>query len=83
MIAYHLPAPTRVRLTIYTSLGAGVVALVDQLQEAGLHTVKWDGCDRDGKQMPGGWYLYRLDLDTRRQMRRFFLVPERAPKGHN
>lgn len=62
-IEYQLPKPGRVQLTIYNTLGQKVVRLVNDLREAGNHTVLWNGRDQHGNLVPSGVYHYRLEAD--------------------
>jgi hypothetical protein len=62
-IRYHLPQACQVRLTIYNILGQRVKTLLDGYQNAGAHTLLWDGRDEDGVQLSSGIYFYRLRAD--------------------
>lgn len=54
------PAPVTVRM--YTALGREFRTLVaDQEMGAGTQIVTWDGSDADGRSLPSGRYLYRVD----------------------
>ncbi len=55
-IAYRVPAPGHVRLTVYDVLGRELVVLVDERQVAGPHSEKLDA-----SSWPSGVYLYRLE----------------------
>ena len=62
-IRYEIPdsrflAPTT--LKIYNILGQEVKTLVDEIKEAGLYTVTWDGTDNHGYTVASGMYFYRL-----------------------
>ena len=59
-IPYQLPAPAHVRLEVFNLLGQRVATLVDEEQEAGLHTAAWNGTDGAGRPVAAGLYLYRL-----------------------
>lgn len=61
-IRYALPEGSEVRLTIYNIVGQQVQVLVDDIQEAGVHTAVWDGRDAAGRTMAAGVYLYRLEV---------------------
>ncbi len=54
-LSYDLPAAGPVRLVVYDLMGREVATLVDALQAAGRHTVRWDAAAR-----PPGLYLARL-----------------------
>ncbi len=47
-------------LNIYDLTGRVIRTLVDERQDPGEYTVQWRGKDRDGRQVAGGVYFYRL-----------------------
>ncbi|MFQ5582902.1 MAG: FG-GAP-like repeat-containing protein [Calditrichia bacterium] len=70
-IRYELPVRSEVELVIYNSLGETVRVLTNGIQPAGLHTVQWDGKNRNGETVASGVYIYRLktkDFTTARKM---------------
>lgn len=71
-ISYQLPAAGHVRMTVYTSLGQEVRTLIDDIQEVGDYTVRWDGRDSVGRQVASGVYFYRMRAgdfaDTKRML---------------
>ena len=68
-IRYALPKDGEVRLTVYDMLGHEVVVLVDGLQSAGFHTVRFDGSD-----LSSGPYVYRLQGGDKIFIRTMILV---------
>ncbi|MEW5993404.1 MAG: T9SS type A sorting domain-containing protein [Candidatus Zixiibacteriota bacterium] len=54
-IAFDLPAPSHVELTVYNILGQKVETLVDEQREAGRHVVTWDASGYSS-----GVYFYRI-----------------------
>lgn len=59
-IPYTLRTPGPVRLDVFNLLGQRVATLVDAVQEAGRHAVRWDGRDEQGRVVAGGLYVCRL-----------------------
>ena len=59
-IDYALPQANKVRLTVYNLLGHEAAVLVDGLQSAGRHTVRFNASD-----LPSGTYVYRLEAGDR------------------
>jgi len=57
-IKYYLDKPTHVSLKIFNSVGKEIVTLVDGLQAAGEHQIKWTP-----EGLPGGIYFSRLHAD--------------------
>ena len=60
-IQYRLPEAANVNLTVYNVLGQSVRTLVSGFQEAGTHTVEWDGRSDNGATVQSGIYFYRID----------------------
>jgi hypothetical protein len=54
-IRYDLPVESRVSLTVYNLLGIAVAKLVDEVQPAGYHIVRWEPVEASGI------YLYRVE----------------------
>jgi len=54
-ISYSLPAATQVTLAIYDITGRLAETLVNEIQQPGIHQVRWDR-----KSNPSGVYFYRL-----------------------
>jgi hypothetical protein len=61
-IAYELASPQPVQLAIYDTRGRQVRALVHgDVMPAGRHSLVWDGRSDDGRELPSGVYLSRLE----------------------
>lgn len=73
-LEYVLPDPASVRLAVYDVLGRQVRVLVDGEQEAGRHTVQWNGRDESGQRMASGVYLARLVVDGTTKVRKMTFV---------
>ncbi len=58
-IRFELPARENVRLTVFDLLGRLVAVLVDEIAEAGSHTVNFDA-----SSLSSGVYTYRLQAGT-------------------
>jgi hypothetical protein len=70
-IDFSLPVEGPTRLIVYNSLGQAVRTLVDGNVSAGTQTVKFDGRDDAGNELPTGTYIYRLtsgDFSASRKM---------------
>ena len=68
-IRYALPQAGNVRLAVYDLLGHEVAVLVDGLQPAGRHTVRFGASD-----LPSGSYVYRLQAGDKIVTRSMMLV---------
>jgi len=63
-IGFTLPRAEHVRLDIFDARGRLVRTLVDASLDGGRHTVVWNGLDQDGRSVPSGTYVYRLESDA-------------------
>ncbi len=68
-IAFSLPEPQDVKLTIYNAKGQMVRTVVDEQRDAGHHTVTMDA-----KQLPSGIYFYRLEAGPHMDMKKMTLL---------
>ena len=59
VISYQLSAASRVELTVYNVLGQKIATLVDEKQQAGIHSVRFNPAE-----LADGVYLYRLSTDN-------------------
>ncbi len=61
-IVFELPAAQSVRLAVYDIRGHEVRSLVSGQVAAGRHEIVWQGKDDQGRMMPSGVYLYKLEV---------------------
>jgi len=73
-IKFSLPATENVQLSIFDVKGRMVRTLVNGSQEAGEHTVMWDGKDSSGSSVSSGTYFYRLVTDSKTYNRTMSLL---------
>ncbi|MCF7921049.1 MAG: tandem-95 repeat protein [Candidatus Cloacimonetes bacterium] len=59
-IKYGLPESGPVTVSIYNIKGQKVCDLVDEVQDAGYHSVTWNGKDANDNKISAGLYLYHL-----------------------
>lgn len=59
-IVYSLANSGSVKLEVFNIIGQKVATVVDEVQNAGIWTVRWSGSDATGKLVSSGIYLYRL-----------------------
>ena len=59
-IRFELPKHEHVQLAVYNLLGQKVARLVDNTMQVGSHTVRWDGRDHRGCDLPTGVYVIEL-----------------------
>ncbi|MBI5805048.1 Ig-like domain-containing protein [candidate division TA06 bacterium] len=71
---FGLPRDGKTSLEIYNVLGQRVKTLVNGNLPAGSHTVKWNGCDEDGRKVSSGVYVYRLITGDNTSTRRLTVI---------
>lgn len=69
VINYQLAVSDHVKLDVYNLLGEKVITLVDEKQETGYKSVRWDA-----SQVSSGLYFYRLTASDYTECRRMMLV---------
>src|SRR5439155_17253181 len=75
LVRFDLPQPAHVRLIVYDIGGRVARHLVDRVYDLpGAYAVMWDGRADDGRALPGGVYLYRLESDLGSQTSRVVRV---------
>ncbi len=60
-IAFDLPAARHVTVSVYDAAGRLVAMLLDDRLPAARHTTRWTGCDRSGRPVAAGTYIWRLE----------------------
>ena len=73
-IRFSLPQAGEAELSLYNLLGQRVATLVKGAQEAGVHTLFWDGRDGQGRELASGVYLYRLQAGVQVETRKLLLL---------
>ena len=68
-IKFTLPEAARVTLRVYNIIGQEVVSLVNGVEEAGFHSVKFEGSN-----LPSGTYIYRLQAGSFVQTKKMVLL---------
>ncbi len=69
IISYQLPVGSRVTLKVYDVLGRQIKSLVDERQDAGSHSITFDGTN-----LPSGVYFYRLQAGSYNATRKLMLL---------
>ncbi len=73
-ISYYLPTQLHCSIAIYNIKGQKVVSLVSQMEQAGYHTVKWDGKDHYDIDVANGIYFYILETEKQKSVRKLVLM---------
>jgi hypothetical protein len=72
-VRYSLAVAGPVSLAVFDVQGRQIASLADGPQEAGAHTVAWNGHDAAGKRVASGLYFLRLRQGTQEQTRRIIM----------
>jgi hypothetical protein len=59
-ISYQTAGPDHISLMVYNAAGQKIKTLADARQNAGTHSVSWNGCDEKGNKTCSGVYFIRL-----------------------
>jgi hypothetical protein len=73
-IQYALPRDEHVEIEVFDITGRRVATLVDEVVEAGYHTVVWDGRTSGRARLASGIYIYRLQAGSFTATQRAVLV---------
>ena len=74
MIRFDLAAPANIELAVYNAAGQRVRTLFSGAQNAGAHTLTWDGLTDNGRSAASGVYLYRFSTDSKIEQRKMLLL---------
>ncbi len=69
VIGYKIPVSGYVSLKVYNSLGEVISELVNEIKQAGIHTVAWNPSG-----FPSGVYLYKLSTSDGVQVRKMLYI---------
>jgi hypothetical protein len=73
-IRYGIPAAAKVNLAIYNILGQKVITLVNSTKSAGHYSVAWNGLNDEGKMLPSGIYIYKLQSNSFSTYKKMFFI---------
>lgn len=71
---YSMPSSGNVSLKIFDSFGHHVTSLIDEKQDPGQHTIKWNGTSQSGSKLPDGVYYSELVINNRSVINRLILI---------
>lgn len=63
-ITYDIPRQEYVVVRVYSLLGQDIVTLVDRPQQAGRHSITWNGRNQTGATVSSGLYVCRLQVGS-------------------
>ena len=73
-ILYNLPEDGFVKITVFDILGNVINQLVNEVQNSGYKTVKWDATNNKGQPVSAGVYLYSIEVGDLRQTKKMILL---------
>lgn len=73
-IKYTLSKDSQVRITIYDLRGRFVRNLRSGFEKAGVHSVSWNGLNRNGKRVASGSYFIRMETSEGSDVRKITLM---------
>ena len=73
-INYDLPENTHVRLVVYDIMGREIVNLVNQQQDAGYKSVRWNGRNNSGQVVSAGMYIFSIHAGDYRAIKKMILL---------
>lgn len=74
-LRWGLDRPDHVRLTVHDLAGRLVRVLLDGELGAGVHAMRWDGCDDGGCRAAAGSYVAEMNDTSRMKSVKILLVP--------
>ncbi len=69
-----LPRTDHVAVRIYDTLGRRVATVMDRQLQAGDYTLRWSAVDEQGRPLPAGLYLARIETPSQSQTVKMMLV---------
>jgi hypothetical protein len=78
-IRYSIPPGETMQATtviakIYDISGKLIATLVDKEQTAGWYDIQWNGTNQNGKEVPGGFYLSRINVGSEVRTNKLILL---------
>jgi hypothetical protein len=74
LVSYILPKEAAINLSVYDVAGRRVSTLFDGLQAAGRHELSWNSDDAQGRSVPSGTYIVRLEANDRSKNERVIVL---------
>ena len=73
-LRYSLPKKALVKITIYDMLGNIIKNLVNENQNSGNQSVRWDATNNKGQSVSTGTYLYTIETGKFKQTKKMILL---------
>ncbi|MDP8232224.1 MAG: C25 family cysteine peptidase [Candidatus Zophobacter franzmannii] len=73
-ISFSIKETGNVRVDIYNVKGQRINTLVNEVRNAGNHTLIWKGMDANNRKVASGVYFYRMDTDSYSNTKKMLLM---------
>ncbi len=73
-IKYDLPSASHIQLAIFDLSGKKIKTLINDTQNAGYHSVTWNGIDRHGNSVASGIYIYKIMTEEFTESKKCMLI---------
>ena len=73
-LRYDLPEDGFVNITVYDMLGNVINQLVNEVQNSGYKSIRWNATNNQGQPVSAGVYLYSLEAGDFRQSNKMILL---------
>jgi hypothetical protein len=73
-VVVGLPQTAPLEVAVYNILGQKVATLVNEVREAGYHTITWNGTTDAGLQVGTGVYFFRMNAGTYTAIRKVMMM---------
>lgn len=74
LIRYQIDERQEIKIEIYDISGRLIRTLSSGIVEPGVHNLRWNGKDAEGKRVPAGIYFCRLSAGNRIQSRKMVMI---------
>ena len=73
-ISFYSPNPGPATVEIINPLGYTIKKLLDANVAAGYTEIEWDGTNKAGAVVASGIYLYKVEINSQKQVKKMVLV---------
>ncbi|MFH2049899.1 MAG: T9SS type A sorting domain-containing protein, partial [bacterium] len=73
-IVFSIPQDAKVSLEVFNIMGQRVKTLIDEMLNAGEHTVEWDSRNSSGQSVSSGIYFYKLNAGDQTDSKKMMLL---------
>ena len=71
---YRIDDPVLTRVAIYNVLGQRIKTLIDKKLKPGHYNVQWNGQDERNREVPSGFYVYRIKAGNYLKAKKMIMV---------